>query len=1676
MALGITTVVTSFAILAISFSLQATEAAPKWRPPAVSNRRSSGSALPGCWTPRGRMELGQRVYPGGCSRIVCKIIQGQPVIEHQFCEKIKVPKHCIAQERPWKRYPDCCPEVVCPPTQQSYYGGYDTRLYQQGAAIPNYYHSPSSIQEGFAMGNEGSFHGVASQQHQNPSNINGFFPTPQPLQMATDVVYGKGFSSPYLETSSVRANTDQQLVLIDDNRYPTDFWDPKELHYLVSPNNVLDLWNNDYQEDVAHDGWNADFESGEPYEYREFQDTTTTDPTQATPFVISYVDSAVDDSTKSSYSFYNDANEVKTSPLPYREQIFTAPVVTGHQNVSRTRRPGMIHSKGKQTAKLESTTETTEAPLARPTTYSPHISLRNRYKPTFPVHQVSTQSSFPLSNNPSITKITSLTTEESITTTPTTRTPKTTMKEPTTTSKKDLFLASVKDSKESSHQYEEQPTHHQEDDSDDSEAPSKKFTRLPPVRKTTTTPFERITKRVRPSGAPKKRFRIRKTTTAPTTTATPPSSYEFVSPELDPQDHDLVEFIHTPLDPSALIPGHDGYLQSKYDSTREYSGKESGDEDKRQRRRRSVPADAKHEDEEKDETRTKPIFYIPWRNALESTLSIDAKTLTESQSAENSYPPTKFEQAANILKGLMSHPSLLAGVLTSKKNVAPPTEPLGNKTASSHNFTLNDERTNQSNNHSAEQDTQSTVASKNNTEEDPYDSLTISERKSPPENEENSNTPVENSPENNNLDMGNLTITNGRNSDAQSMVSNNASDPQVTIITFDTVHPSNKPTEKDTGKVNISSPIEKESPAQDDRMATNSSSITQATLSSEAKSDSIQLHNEENQTTELAALVDNGNSNTFNLQFASKNVSMNIQRAVNKRGPNREHNSTMTAIIFATNNSEVNSEDNSPNTRRLPWSPRPSRENQNNGFSSEAVRTRIQVPFLNYERRSKDPTLALPMEPKMITSDSKESSFTTIAQDSKNAEAPNHNQGEGTIHTVKNTNDRTRELSHSRVDMKERKNEYYPRKRTVKDSNIPHLKMVDDSNFSRSMDRSLQLEPTRNFYAESQTYSDWSGDSQNVTGRELSGYPYDIHPKPEPRYRYGLISQSEDNHSLPPFSATISEVPHSFIQSFPSGQGRSFRGRDSKPITSSVTFSNPHVDSILSQYSKSFEDNSDKSNHDFYSETNSESLFPSSGNPQFSSSFGTEHDLGLFDISNHDSSLSNYFKSELNSGTTIKASSGNTETSTVSNPDHTSSEQASESDGNIFELRQTISSLSVPPYPLPTADQSKPHSATTTFSVNPENVPLTLPRSNAGVKYLSATSLQGSIYNEEKPTISPQPEVTSAPPNNTLLNSSSKAPHLPKPINNFRTRLQTPRTQSKSLQSQQTLSNQHLNSSETKNDSLHNNGLPRFSKILPRQPVYPNLTKDSVNGTAKENVENVDSTINSQSSADNSGPPPEQGGQQTQRRLRNRGFANQALRQRTNRRGNSQSRNVPITSPTTQEPTENHRRNSYQTPKPALGSTTLTSNQQRRVSSRQGFKPQSHPLSEHQPTRTLQNQDPRISQKLTANESTSTESQPARTHQNRRFPQQTSINKSNSNDASSYRSRGTHINTNPVSPPRAPVPAPATISPVITKATAPAPTTVPPLRENFSEENINFNPDDASLLYSDFWEPKKNAS
>ncbi|KAK8377951.1 hypothetical protein O3P69_018688 [Scylla paramamosain] len=111
------------------------------------------------------------------------------------------------------------------------------------------------------------------------------------------------------------------------------------------------------------------------------------------------------------------------------------------------------------------------------------------------------------------------------------------------------------------------------------------------------------------------------TTTTPRSITTAPS-YEFATAKLNPSNHDIHEFFHTPLDPSALIPGHDAFLMSKQKAQEEY---QSANKTRRSLEPQvSPPA-----------VRRRPVFYIPWQKNLNRvSKSSDASLLQEGKQEE----------------------------------------------------------------------------------------------------------------------------------------------------------------------------------------------------------------------------------------------------------------------------------------------------------------------------------------------------------------------------------------------------------------------------------------------------------------------------------------------------------------------------------------------------------------------------------------------------------------------------------------------------------------------------------------------------------------------------------------------------------------------------------------------------------------------------------------------------------------------------------------------------------------------------------------------------------------------------------------------------------------------------------------------------------------------------------
>ncbi|KAG7173304.1 Signaling mucin HKR1-like 3 [Homarus americanus] len=541
------------------------EAGTKWIPvgPGAPRRRTTG--VGGCAHPGGFMELGQRAYLPSCD----------PLPE-------RLPYPCEIRHFPLKRHPDCCPRVVCFPGAPTLSRG---PLRPQVSPERRYQRVPSRTEtqviadlqykSGFKNRTYDRVVGYpGTRWRSTPEAVT----SPSPY-MTTEIIYGKSYSKPQSSTESTNLHD-----VYNNHHYrdPTS-WEDQAAIVLEPPNNKI-------RENTSTQDEDTRIEMEEEIKLR--QDTPEY---FVTPDLQDH--RATRNSTQQtevSYWHFTKANNVKTSPLPYRELSTSLPIT-----------------------ELFSTTPSPEGePEKKITTNSFSSGAAFSYTPWRPVAKRTTLYPFTMTKTPTFTTpISSLTTTTDNYAFPSSSTVfsryyPTNGLVPSTTP----VYPSIRINQ-------------------------KTYVRTKPTdRVSLTTPAYEIYKRV--TRRPTQRSRLTKrpgVNKIPTPrpgvefTRTTPASYEFATPKLNPSKHNIHEFILSPLDPSQLIPGHDEYLQAKQQVMKEYTS--SPDEKSHsKKRRRSLPyteatlsykkPDKSTSPTEAPETdgvrqkRGRPVFYIPWRENL----------------------------------------------------------------------------------------------------------------------------------------------------------------------------------------------------------------------------------------------------------------------------------------------------------------------------------------------------------------------------------------------------------------------------------------------------------------------------------------------------------------------------------------------------------------------------------------------------------------------------------------------------------------------------------------------------------------------------------------------------------------------------------------------------------------------------------------------------------------------------------------------------------------------------------------------------------------------------------------------------------------------------------------------------------------------------------------------------
>nr|XP_027227920.1 uncharacterized protein LOC113819888 [Penaeus vannamei] len=250
--------VTSIAVLP-----RGAEAISKWVP-APPRRKLN---VPGCVTPRGILELGQRVYLPGCRRLVCKSFAGQPFVEDQTCDSLpgSVPLHCTVRHRRHRRYPDCCPEVTCPPIDPSPHTP-PGRTPWGGMQVP--------YPEETFVGVGGRYPGGVQLPTHYADTRPRVTPRPFTFMDGPEVILGSGFSDPWQPQGDHRG----EVLLRERPVEVSQEIDAFGTVGLDSPSNALGGWRGtgskggdyDYAEDDltgADGGGDAYYDSYDSYDF-----------------------------------------------------------------------------------------------------------------------------------------------------------------------------------------------------------------------------------------------------------------------------------------------------------------------------------------------------------------------------------------------------------------------------------------------------------------------------------------------------------------------------------------------------------------------------------------------------------------------------------------------------------------------------------------------------------------------------------------------------------------------------------------------------------------------------------------------------------------------------------------------------------------------------------------------------------------------------------------------------------------------------------------------------------------------------------------------------------------------------------------------------------------------------------------------------------------------------------------------------------------------------------------------------------------------------------------------------------------------------------------------------------------------------------------------------------------
>ncbi|XP_050690352.1 uncharacterized protein LOC126982378 [Eriocheir sinensis] len=671
------------------------EAANRWTLPLSSwaGRRADGE----CDTEGGVLEIGQSLYLDECRKLVCKSIVGQPIVEEHFCETLPrdLPPSCVVSDGRGTRHPDCCARVVCSPADETFefettmtfpgnskhYPGNSKspqriidsltrdmeylsgnsrdsvpprltdpsmkRIPESIAHVPVYRRDPLFPENKVPLRNMVRRPHVANGvigKYSVPVRRPGLpvrrpaYPslTPHPLRMPLGVTFGQGHSHPHAPPPT----THVRPLRLPSHR---PILSP-ELHsgraeglaiQLDPPNNIIPP---------------PDITDGSLY-YDDENEALPKDEDKDFGGEIFWIAPDAFPNHKNEVNFKDEIAWKVSNPLSFEDE-------TGNGGETSWEGPEMFpQHKGEMVFG-------DELSLMLPQPPKLHPSLSNNSRPSKEVSYVYYTNPREVRTSPHPYLIYPITTPMP--------------KEPGEGAEVEnpIFLTNSIIPDREEHDNPWIPV------SGVTVTSSPTATATPTPTRTKTRPSLRrpsfprtrgpFIKTPRPSPLPSTRHttlqphvttwrpstRLPVITTTPSTLSTTldnpntPSetststttSYEFATAKLNPNEHDIHEFFHTPLDPSELIPGHDAFMKSKQEAQKEYQSSNSNTTTANKTRRSLSPSTLSRNT---SGVKHRPVFYIPWRRnakmvSQHSSTPIPEEEMDEVYRAET-FHPIKFD-------------------------------------------------------------------------------------------------------------------------------------------------------------------------------------------------------------------------------------------------------------------------------------------------------------------------------------------------------------------------------------------------------------------------------------------------------------------------------------------------------------------------------------------------------------------------------------------------------------------------------------------------------------------------------------------------------------------------------------------------------------------------------------------------------------------------------------------------------------------------------------------------------------------------------------------------------------------------------------------------------------------------------------------------------------------------